>query len=226
MIVLGVVQGFALLPGISRFASTYTAARWLSLSPRHALETAWMIQMPLMGVSFLHSLIIFWQIGIPDQVLNMETALVMMGASIGGWYALRFAAYVSDRKKMWWFACYMVVPFDSVGYLSNKEMEIKMKPEYQKKRYVMSHFFMREILILLLGAVSLFLLCSLVTYHASDSSWFFYDSAQYSVRNICGVVGAQAALLLIYLFGASALWIVGLMLFVCVLIGAATHVCL
>jgi len=111
MMVLGLVQGLALLPGISRFGSTYVAARWLSLSPRHALETAWTIQMPLMGISFLHSLIIFWQRGIPDQVLNMNTAFVMMGASIGGWYALRFAAYVSARKKMWWFACYMVVPF-------------------------------------------------------------------------------------------------------------------
>jgi undecaprenyl-diphosphatase len=110
MIVLGIVQGLALLPGVSRFASTYVAARWLSLSPRHALETAWMIQVPLMIVSFLHSLIIFWQIGIPDQVLNMETAFVMMVASIGGWYALRFAAYASARNKMWWFACYMAVP--------------------------------------------------------------------------------------------------------------------
>jgi undecaprenyl-diphosphatase len=111
MIILGLVQGCALLPGISRFASTYAAARWLSLSPRHALEASWMIQVPLMGISFLYSLIIFWQKGIPDQVLNMGTAFVMMGASIGGWYALRFAAYVSTRKKMWWFACYMVVPF-------------------------------------------------------------------------------------------------------------------
>lgn len=110
-IILGLVQGCAMLPGVSRFAATYAAARWLSFSDRHALETAWMIQVPLMGVSFLHSLIIFWQIGFPDQVLNPYTALVMLGASIGGWYALRFAAYASNRQKMWWFACYMVLPF-------------------------------------------------------------------------------------------------------------------
>jgi undecaprenyl-diphosphatase len=109
--VLGIVQGCAMLPGVSRFATAYAAARWLSLSDRHALEAAWMIQMPLMAISFLHSLIIFRQIGIPDQMLNPQTAFVMMGASIGGWYALRFAAYVSDRQKMWWFACYMVLPF-------------------------------------------------------------------------------------------------------------------
>jgi len=111
MIILGVAQGVALLPGISRLACTYTVARWLGLSPRHAFETTWMMQMPLMVVSFLHSLIIFYQMGIPDQILNLETAFVMMGASIGGWYALQLAAYASIHKKMWWFACYMIVPF-------------------------------------------------------------------------------------------------------------------
>lgn len=110
MIVLGIVQGIALLPGISRFACTYTASRWLGLSSRHALETTWMIQVPLMVVSFLHSLIIFRQMGIPVQILNLGTALVMMGASIGGWYALRFAAYASAHNKMWWFACYLIIP--------------------------------------------------------------------------------------------------------------------
>lgn len=93
-----------------------------------------------------------------------------------------------------------------------------MMPEYQKKRYIMSHFFMREILILLLGAVSLFLLCSLATYHASDSSWFYYNSANHTVRNICGVVGANTAATLIYLFGASSLWIVGALIFMCSLL--------
>ena len=110
-VILGMVQGCALLlPGVSRFGTTYAAARWLSLSDRHAFEVSWMIQMPLMGISFLYSLIIFWQNEIPVQILNPYTAFVMMGATIGGWYALRFAAYVSNCHKMWWFACYMILP--------------------------------------------------------------------------------------------------------------------
>lgn len=109
-IILGLVQGCAMLPGVSRLATTYTAARWLSFSDRHALEVAWMIQAPLIGISFLHSLIIFEQNGIPDQILNPQTALVMMGAGIGGWYGLQLVAYLGNRKKMWWFACYMVIP--------------------------------------------------------------------------------------------------------------------
>jgi S-DNA-T family DNA segregation ATPase FtsK/SpoIIIE len=82
----------------------------------------------------------------------------------------------------------------------------------------MSHFFMREILILLLGAASLFLICSLATYHASDNSWIYYDSGTQEIRNLCGIVGANTAATLIYLFGASSLWFVGIMLFACALL--------
>jgi DNA segregation ATPase FtsK/SpoIIIE, S-DNA-T family len=96
-------------------------------------------------------------------------------------------------------------------------VERKTTPE-QKKRYVMSHFFMREISIVLLGAVSLFLVCSLATYHPSDSSWFYYTSASSVTRNLCGIAGANTAATLIYLFGASALWFVGFMLFACALL--------
>jgi DNA segregation ATPase FtsK/SpoIIIE-like protein len=88
----------------------------------------------------------------------------------------------------------------------------------QKKRYVMSHFFIREILTLLLGAVSLFLLCSLATYHPFDNSWVYYDSGSTVMRNVCGAAGANTAATLIYLLGASSLWLVGLMLFACALL--------
>lgn len=96
-------------------------------------------------------------------------------------------------------------------------MERKTTPE-EKKRYVMSHFFMREILVLILGAVSLFLMCALASYNPSDSSWFYYDSSAQVINNLCGVVGANTAATLIYLFGASALWLIGFMLFSCVLL--------
>jgi len=88
----------------------------------------------------------------------------------------------------------------------------------QKKRYVMSLFFMKEILVLILGAISLFLLCSLATYHVSDSSWSYYDSGHHIIRNVCGVAGANVAATLIYLFGASSWWLVGALLFASVML--------
>lgn len=103
-------------------------------------------------------------------------------------------------------------------------MERRKNPE-EKKRYVLSHFFMREILVLILGAVSLFLLCSIATYNPSDSSWFYYDSARTVTRNLCGVAGANTAAALIYLFGASALWLVGFMLFSSVLVFQKRKLC-
>ena len=46
---LGILQGIAILPGISRLAVTYTGARWLGMSPRKAFATAWMVLIPLIG---------------------------------------------------------------------------------------------------------------------------------------------------------------------------------
>lgn len=90
-----------------------------------------------------------------------------------------------------------------------------MIPEYQNKRYVMSRFYMREISVLVLAAVTLFVFISLVTHRATDGSWFYYSSASHAVHNACGVCGANISALLLYLFGASSVWLIGLMLFGC-----------
>ncbi len=52
-VILGCVQGVALLPGISRFASTYVVAVWYGCRPEKAFALSWMIHYPLMGVSVL-----------------------------------------------------------------------------------------------------------------------------------------------------------------------------
>ena len=51
--VLGMVQACALLPGISRFASTYVAARWIGFYPYHAFGYSFALELPLLGVAFL-----------------------------------------------------------------------------------------------------------------------------------------------------------------------------
>ena len=51
--ILGLAQAAALvLPGLSRFASTYVVARWLNFAPRRAFQVCFLIQMPLIVASF------------------------------------------------------------------------------------------------------------------------------------------------------------------------------
>lgn len=84
-----------------------------------------------------------------------------------------------------------------------------MIPNYtQKKRYVFSRYYVREIAMVLLSCTTLFLLFSLFTYLYDDPSWFYYNDADVAVRNVCGIVGAQCAALFFYLFGFSSYWLV------------------
>ncbi|MCS6764270.1 MAG: DNA translocase FtsK 4TM domain-containing protein [Candidatus Protistobacter heckmanni] len=69
-----------------------------------------------------------------------------------------------------------------------------------------------EIRWFLLLAASLTLACALFTYHKADPGWS--HSAQVAgVANFAGKAGAWAADLLLYVFGASAVWLVVLMFY-------------
>jgi S-DNA-T family DNA segregation ATPase FtsK/SpoIIIE len=68
-----------------------------------------------------------------------------------------------------------------------------------------------ELVGLSLMAGASFVLVSLVSYHPHDSSLFYYSSMAHPIRNMGGMLGAQCAALLMYLFGASSIFIPCLM---------------
>src|SRR5579864_1117928 len=49
-----------------------------------------------------------------------------------------------------------------------------------------------------------FLLMSLISYNATDSSWIYVVSDNPQIKNVCGPLGAHVAALLIYFFGKAA----------------------
>lgn len=61
---------------------------------------------------------------------------------------------------------------------------------------------------------SLFISLSLYSYNPQDPSWFFYSSENNQIMNQCGLVGAQVAAALMYLFGLAAFLIVPFLFFV------------
>jgi len=107
---LGIAQGFALLPGISRFAATYVIARWLCLSPHKAFENSWLVAWPLIAVAFLHSAGIIIITTPESLLLRPATIIIMMTAGVLSFYALRFVATLAYDNKMWWFGLYMIIP--------------------------------------------------------------------------------------------------------------------
>jgi undecaprenyl-diphosphatase len=109
-LVLGVVQGCALFPGISRFGLTYVVGRWLRLTPYKAFEVSFLIEWPLITAACLASLPILGNPFIYEQFLNPITLLVILGSGGIAWCALALVAYLIRTHRLWLFAWYMILP--------------------------------------------------------------------------------------------------------------------
>lgn len=114
-LLVGVVQGVSLLPGISRFAAVYASVCWLGLPQRKAFEITWLVQWPLIFAACMESIYLLWA---SDQLMPLlePFTLLMVGiATLCGLSMFYLAAYLAREGKLWWFSFYMIVPI--VGWL-------------------------------------------------------------------------------------------------------------
>jgi len=110
-LLIGVVQGLAQMPGISRFASTFVMARWLGISPRRSLQFSFLMFFPLIVAAFFIN-------GLPAVVLHPEGralftlpfGLVLMAASIVAYVLFKIVCRWALDGRMWWFGFYMLLP--------------------------------------------------------------------------------------------------------------------
>ncbi|MCX5924722.1 MAG: DNA translocase FtsK [Candidatus Dependentiae bacterium] len=92
---------------------------------------------------------------------------------------------------------------------SNKNIKGKpmLRPQYTHKSY------MNEIKAVGLLGIAVFIACSLYSYNAHDCSFIHYSTRPIAdTHNWCGMVGAQCAAVLLYLFGAAAFLVCGLLM--------------
>lgn len=108
-LIIGFVQGVALLPGISRMGITYGVGRWLGLAPRTALEFSLFIQYPLIAAGFLLGV---WTLGFAGMqaFFTVKTLAVLCAGSVAAYYALRLTMRLAINNNLWRFAYYMPVP--------------------------------------------------------------------------------------------------------------------
>lgn len=115
-VILGLVQGCAVLPGISRFASTYVAGCWLNLSPRRAFQLSFLIHLPLIIAAFLF-------LGVKDifkrpevfqdfnkSGLFLPSLFLILAAATIAIFTLKLCYRLAVKNKLWWFGIYMLIP--------------------------------------------------------------------------------------------------------------------
>jgi undecaprenyl-diphosphatase len=110
-LLLGVAQGLALLPGISRFAFTYVVARWLKMSNRRAFQVSFLIQFPLIVAAFSRALI-----SLPNNLektplkipfCSWPALLVVMLAMVVAYFLLGLMRRLTLKNMLWPFGIYV-----------------------------------------------------------------------------------------------------------------------
>lgn len=106
--ILGVVQGCALLPGISRLASTFVVARWLGIAPRKSFEISWLIVMPLLCAAFLNSVRLMVMEHQASYLLSIPLLATMGIAMVVAYFCLCLVSRLAYSNRLWWFGVYMI----------------------------------------------------------------------------------------------------------------------
>lgn len=109
-LLLGMAQGSALLiPGVSRFATTFFVATLLGFSQAKALKLSFIIFVPLLAGSFflkgLPFVLTHSNIFLTPQTIALYLALTVIAtATFLGTY------HLAQRNSLWYFGIYMIIP--------------------------------------------------------------------------------------------------------------------
>jgi len=108
--ILGVVQGMALLPGISRFGATYVAALWLGFTSRRAFQISFLIELPVIMAGFLvKGLLPMLKSSEAISMMTNVGWIIIALACIASYIALWCAWKLAHRNLFWIFGIYVLV---------------------------------------------------------------------------------------------------------------------
>lgn len=110
-VILGIVQTMSLMPGISRFATTYAAGCWFGNKRQDAFALSFLIQFPLLlGAACKGLLALRCYSESIKSLFDLQLLFVILSASCIS-YLLLYGMYVLVRRKqLWYISWYMAVP--------------------------------------------------------------------------------------------------------------------
>lgn len=109
-VIVGLMQGCALLPGISRFAITIGTLQWLGYPGRIAFAISFLLQWPLIVAGSIAG---FYSLHDASIVKTICTAPFIMVTLFSGCIAYALLCWVGkliDKNLLWKFSYYMIIP--------------------------------------------------------------------------------------------------------------------
>lgn len=106
-IITGIAQGIAVIPGCSRLAATYSIARWLGYSGRHALLLSFTLALPLFISASLYGVYEYVNQACHIAVSGYDIILLIVGSCMA-YSALRFTSYLMITDRAYYFSWYLM----------------------------------------------------------------------------------------------------------------------
>lgn len=105
---LGMMQGVALLPGLSRFGITYVVGRHAGYSSVNAFRYSFLLQIPLIGAAFLKGCYSFYFFEYKDQLLHPLFGLTILISTVLSYFALVWVGALVRKNQVYLFGWYVL----------------------------------------------------------------------------------------------------------------------
>lgn len=102
-IVIGIIQGLAVFPGISRSGVTIAAALWAGQNNQSAAEYSFFLAIPTIIAASIYS---FWNVSYLSMDISVELMLAAGVALLVGLISIHWLMRWMRQGRLWWFSGY------------------------------------------------------------------------------------------------------------------------
>ena len=108
-IIMGIAQGFAVFPGISRSGSTICAGILAGGDKKECTKFSFLMSIPIILLSLIMEIYEGISGGIAISYPISAIIIAFIIAFSSGIFAIKFMMKLTEKGKLWWFSCYLLL---------------------------------------------------------------------------------------------------------------------
>ena len=108
-IIMGIAQGFAVFPGISRSGSTICAGILSGGDKKECAKFSFLMSIPIILLSLIMEIYEGISGGINISYPISAIIISFIVAFLSGIFAIKFMMKLTEKGKLWWFSCYLLL---------------------------------------------------------------------------------------------------------------------
>ena len=108
-IIMGIAQGFAVFPGISRSGATISAGLLSKGDKKECAKFSFLMSIPIILLSLIMEIYEGVSGGINISYPISAIIISFIVAFLSGIFAIKFMMKLTEKGKLWWFSCYLLL---------------------------------------------------------------------------------------------------------------------